>query len=84
MNNPFLKRIMKTKKKDIFHSSTFGQVQNGSSLGAASGQSFNQRMSVERNRKLVRGYSDARVLNGAYSSAPKAKKFEVPPKTDKI
>ena len=79
-NNPFLKRIMKTEKEDIFHSSAFGQAQSGGTMGAASSSSFNSRLATERDRKIVRGYGDSQIMNGAFSAGPKAKKFE-PPKS---
>lgn len=78
MNNPFIKYVMKEKKEDIFHSSAYGKAQNGEAIGAASTEGFNDRMKIDRNRQIVKGYNDSRVVNGAYANGPKAKKY-VPP-----
>ena len=78
MNNPFIKYVMKERKEDIFHSSAYGKAQNGEAIGAASTEGFNDRMKIDRNRQIVKGYNDSRVVNGAYANGPKAKKY-VPP-----
>ena len=79
--NPFLKYIMKdTERSDVFHSSAYGRAQNAGGMGAASGESFAMRRAMEANRKLVRGYGDAGVMNAARMQGPKAKKYTPPAK----
>lgn len=63
MKNPFLKYIMKEKKEDIFHSSAYGKVQSADAMGTASVETFDERMKVERNRQIVRGYNDSRIAS---------------------
>lgn len=75
MKNPFIKYLMKEQKGDIFHSSAYGKAQNAKAIGVASAESFKERMKVEKNRKIVQGYNDSRIVNGAYASGPKAKKY---------
>lgn len=75
MKNPFIKYLMREQKEDIFHSSAYGKAQNAGAIGAASTESFEERMKVERNRKIVQGYNDSRIVNGAYMNGPKAKKY---------
>ena len=75
MNNPFIKYVMKEKKEDIFHSSAYGKAQNGEAIGAASVEGFDERLKIDRNRQIVKGYNDSRVVNGVYANGPKAKKY---------
>lgn len=84
MKNPFLKYVMKEKKEDIFHSSAYGKAQNGGTMGAASVESFEERMKVDKNRQIVRGYNDSRVANGMYANGPRAKQYVPPEKKDGI
>ena len=80
MLDPLLKYVMKNdKKEDIFHTSAYGKAQSGSGIGAASVQSYNQRMAIQRNRQVVRGYEDAGIVNQARSKGPRAKTY-TPPK----
>ena len=44
-----------------FHTSAFAEVANGGSIGAVGKQSFSQRLHTDRNRSVVRGYSEAQV-----------------------
>ncbi len=83
MNNPFIKYVMKEKKEDIFHSSAYGKAQNGEAIGAASAEGFNERLKIDRNRQIVKGYNDSRVVNGVYANGPKAKKYVPPEKKGK-
>lgn len=76
MINPFLKRLMKDKKEDIFHSSAYGQAQNSSAMGVASSVSFNNRMRIDRNRQNVRGYGDSRIVSDARSNGPRPATFD--------
>lgn len=77
MKNPFLKRLIKEKTEDVVHSSAYAQAQNAKGIGSASTESFSQRFRLEKNRSMVRGYSDSKIVNEAKGNAPKAKKYEV-------
>ena len=64
----FSKYVMKDEdKSEIFHSSAYGQAQNGASMGAASSASFESRRNQDQARRFVRGYSDSQVANSAFS-----------------
>lgn len=78
MKNPFIKYLMREQKENIFHSSAYGKAQNGEAIGAASTEGFNDRMKIDRNRQIVKGYNDSRVVNGAYANGPRAKKYMPP------
>ena len=79
MNNPFLKYVMKDKKEDIFHSSAYGRVQNGASMGAASSRSFTERREAQENRKIVGGFGQSGIMGQAAMSGPRPKTFTPPP-----
>ena len=78
MKNPFMKYIAREKKENIFHSSAYGKAQSAGALGTTSTESFEERMKVEKNRQIIQGYNDSRIVNGAYSNGPRAKKY-IPP-----
>ncbi|MBR0479895.1 hypothetical protein IJJ49_01325 [Candidatus Saccharibacteria bacterium] len=78
MDSAFLKYLAKEKKGEIFHSSAAGRAQNAEGIGTTSSSTFAERQAVEKNRQVIRGYNDSRVVSQAYSSAPRAKKY-VPP-----
>lgn len=84
MNNPFIKYLMKEQKENIFHSSAYGKAQNAGAIGAASTESFEERMKVEQNRKIVQGYNDSRIVNGVYMNGPKAKKYVPEEKREEV
>ena len=84
MKNPFIKYIMKEKKENIFHSSEYGKAQNAENMGVASTESFEERMKIEKNRQIVRGYNDSRVANGVYMNGPRAKQYVAPEKKEQI
>jgi hypothetical protein len=84
MKNPFIKYVAKERKEDIFHSSEYGKAQSAGVIGTASTESFNERMKVEKNRQIVRGYNDSRVVTGAYTNGPRAKKYTPPEKKDGV
>ena len=66
MNSAFLKRLMKEKKEDVVHSSAYASAQSGGSMGATSAMSFEQRKKIDRNRSMVRRYSDSMIANEAW------------------
>lgn len=84
MKNPFLKYIMKDEKEDIFHSSAYGKAQNGGSMGVASSTSFNERMNINRDRQVVRGYGDSKLANQNIGNGPRAKQYTPPEKSGSI
>ena len=75
MNNPFLKRIMKTNSEEVMHSSVYAKAQNSGAMGAASTESFAARMKMENHRQNIRGYGDSRVVSDARNGLPKAKTY---------
>ena len=59
-------RLMSVRDKSkIFHSSGYARSQNRGSFGVTSGESFAERRTIDENRKFVRGYNNARVINDA-------------------
>ena len=84
MKNPFLKYIVKDKKEDIFHSSAYGKAQNGGSMGTVSNVSFGERMNINRNRQVVRGYGDSRLANQNIGNGPRAKQYTPPERSSGI
>ena len=82
MKNPFLKYVVKEEKDNIFHSSAYGKAQNEGAIGTASTESFEDRLKVEHNRKVVRGYNDSQIVNAAYANGPKAKQYTPSDKCD--
>lgn len=84
MKNPFIKYLMKEKKEDIFHSSGYGKAQSAEVIGTASTQSFADRMKIDKNRQIVRGYNDSRIANGMYANGPRAKQYVPPEKKEQL
>lgn len=56
--------IKGTKKADILHSSGYAKEQSGDNVGAAGVASFAARSAVNEQRKYVREYRNARLLQG--------------------
>ena len=66
----FSKYVMKDEdKSEVFHSSAYGQAQNGASMGSASTESFEARRNQDRNRQFIKGYNDSKVMGSAFSPA---------------
>ena len=66
----FSKYVMKDEdKSEVFHSSAYGQAQNGASMGSASTESFEARRSQDQNRQFIKGYNDSKVMGSAFSPA---------------
>jgi len=84
MNNPFIKYLIKEEKKDVVHSSAYGKVQSGEAIGAASTQSFDERMKIEKNRQVIRGYNDSRVAEQRFNSGVRAKQYVPPEKKESL
>lgn len=75
MKNPFIKFVVKEKKQDIFHSSGYGKAQSGEVIGTASSMGFDERVKIERNRQIVRGYNDSKIARQGISFGSRAKKY---------
>ena len=75
--NPFLGRLMKDTTEDVTHSSAYGKAQNAGGMGAASTESFDVRREIDKNRKMVRGYGDSKVVNEVGNRVPRARRYEV-------
>ena len=70
-----LKRLMKVQASNISHSSGL-VVKNGSTFGAASSESFEQRKRTEANRTKIRKYGDSAVVQGVRNGSYNAKKYD--------
>lgn len=78
MSNLWSKFVIREKKDDVVHSSAYGRAQNGGAIGTASAQGFDERIKIEQNRQVVRGYNDSRVAAQAYNARPRARTYEKP------
>ena len=76
--NPFLKYVMKDQKEDVFHSSAYARAQNGDNLGAASTESYQVRVNLDRNRQVVKGYGDSEIMMGTKKNVPHPKTYTQP------
>lgn len=76
--NPFLKYVMKDKKEDVFHSSGYAKVQNGSNFGAASSESYQVRVNINQHRQKVQGYRDSEIMTGTRNRGIKTKTYTPP------
>ena len=54
-------------KSEVFHSSGYAKAQSGANFGAASNESFSARKTIDENRKFVRKYNNARIMNNTYA-----------------
>ena len=71
MTDIFSKYVMKDEdKSEVFHSSAYGQSQNGSSMGAASTESFETRRNLDHNRQFIRGFNDSKIAASTFSGTP--------------
>lgn len=83
MSDLLSKFIMKKKTEDVIHSSAYAEAQNSGGIGAASTQSFSDRMKIEKDRSRIRGYNDSRLVSQARAlSGIKAKTYEAPERKD--
>lgn len=79
MKNPLLKYIMKNNNKEnIFHSSIFGKLQNGASFGSTSSESFNARLNIDKNRKIIKNYRDSHLASNTGNFNPRPKTYTAP------
>lgn len=61
--NPLLKRLMKTEKKDVMHTSGYAEAQNAGNFGSSSAESFAKRKEIDEHRKTIKGYRDSKIAN---------------------
>ena len=59
--NPLLGYLMKDKKEDVVHTSTYAEAQNRGKIGAASTEGFQARLVADKNRAYVQRYRDSKV-----------------------
>jgi len=75
LNFKLIQRTAKTSTSDVTHSSGYAGVSNGGSFGASDNTTFSERMQIERNRKLIKGYNNAKVARGV-NHMPMARSYE--------
>ena len=73
--NPFLKRLIKDKKKDIIHSSAYAKAQN-TGIGSSSVESFQKRREIDRHRTIVRRYNESKIVTDANANKPKPRIYK--------
>lgn len=63
LNYELIKRTTNTQTGDVIHSTGYANAQNGGNFGAATGagMSFQERLELEKNRKVVQSYKQAGV-----------------------
>ena len=59
--NPLLGYLMKDRKEDVVHTSTYAEAQNRGKIGAASAEGFQARLTADENRAFVQRYRDSKV-----------------------
>ena len=75
LNFRLIQRTTKTSTSDVAHSTGYASVGNGANFGAADNTTFSERQQIEQHRKIIRGYRNAKVAQGA-NMMPKARSFE--------
>lgn len=77
LNSKTIQRITKTSTSDVAHSSGYADAQNAGNFGAASSaaQSFEGRLDIENNRKIVQSYRRAMVAQRV-NTYDRAKTYE--------
>jgi len=63
------KYIVKNDGNRLFHSSGYAQIANGDNLGSDSNTTFNQRLEIDRNRRIVGEYK--RSIIGGVMDRPR-------------
>jgi hypothetical protein len=59
--------VKHSNEAEVFHSSSFGQVQSGENIGtAAVAMTMDNRKSIEEQRKYVRKYNNSKIVNSTY------------------
>ena len=75
LNFKLVQRISKASTSDVVHSSGYAKVQSQGAFGASDNTTFSERQQMEQRRKLVQGYRNAKVAQGA-NMMPKARTYE--------
>ena len=73
--NPFLKYLVKEQMPDVVHSSVYAKAQNENGIGAASTESYEVRVKIDKNRQKIRGYRDSGLINDAKMNTSKARAY---------
>ena len=75
LNFKLIQRTAKTSTSDVAHSTGYASASNGGQFGASDNTTFSERMQIERNRKLIKGYNNAKVARGV-NHMPMARTYE--------
>ena len=60
--------VTRARIEDVAHSSGYAKAQSGKNFGAASSQTFSQRMSVDRQKARIKAYEHSKVARQNFSS----------------
>lgn len=75
LNGKIIQRVTGVKSSDVMHSSGYANTQNAGNFGAASTESFSERLEIEKNREIVQSYNRAKVAQRA-NMMPKARTYQ--------
>ena len=75
LNFKLIQRTAKTSTSDVAHSTGYASASNGGQFGASDNTTFSERLQIERNRKLIKGYNNAKVARGV-NHMPMARSYE--------
>ena len=75
LNFKLIQRTAKTSTSDVMHSNGYANVENANSFGASDSTTFSERQQIEQNRKMIRGYRNARIAQGV-NRMPAARRQE--------
>lgn len=76
LNLKLIQRVSKGQSaSELSHSSGYASAQNNGGFGASGGSSFSERQQIEQRRKMIRGYSSARVAQQV-NRTERAKDYE--------
>lgn len=75
LNFKLIQRTAKTSTSDVMHSNGYANVENAHSFGASDNTTFSERQQIEQNRKMIRGYRNARVAQGV-NRMPAARTYQ--------
>ena len=75
LNLKLINRTTKVSTSDIIHSTGYASVRSGANFGASDNTTFSERQQIEQQRKLIKGYRNARVAQGS-GILPRARSYE--------
>ena len=79
--NPLLNRSMgheSIDRRDIFHTSAYARMQNPEGIGAASTESYGDRVKRKESRQKIGSYAVSGIVGGTFNNAPRAKTYTPP------